>query len=486
MAASINGTGRALPVAVGSTTITATYMGLTASTTLAVTNAVATSVEVTPIAPTMPAGTIQQFAATAIFSDGTTRNVTGLSTWESTQPGVVAVNTGRQRGRATAVSTGSAVITATYMGIKGDTTVTVTDAVLVEISVSPAGLTMPVGTRRQFTAQAIRSDGTSMPITALATWQSDAPNVAAVSTVGGTRGQVTAVGGGTATISATYMGLTGSVNVTVTPAMLTAVQVTPFTPTLSSGSQLQFVATALFSDGTNVPVTGMAVWDSSDDGVAGISNAPGSRGLATTLMKGTTTITATYMNLKGSTVLQVTDATILQIQVTPFNPTIPESFERQLTATAIYSDGTNRDITSQATWFSSDGVVALVSDALATKGLVVAAAGGKATITAQYGGVAGSTDVTVTTAELKAITIKPANPVTMVGAILPFTATGTFTDGATLDVTTFVTWTSSDLDVADVSNADGSRGQATAFGPGKTTVQAQRGAITATTTLTVN
>jgi hypothetical protein len=29
-----------------------------------------------------------------------------------------------------------------------------------------------------------------------------------------------------------------------------------------------------------------------------------------------------------------------------------------------------------------------------------------------------------------------------------------FSDGSTLDITTFVTWTSSDLDVADVSNAD--------------------------------
>jgi len=48
-----------------------------------------------------------------------------------------------------------------------------------------------------------------------------------------------------------------------------------------------------------------------------------------------------------------------------------------------------------------------------------------------------------------------------------------------------VTWTSSDLGVGDVSNADGSRGQATSFGTGATTIQAQRGAVTATTTLTV-
>jgi hypothetical protein len=73
----------------------------------------------------------------------------------------------------------------------------------------------------------------------------------------------------------------------------------------------------------------------------------------------------------------------------------------------------------------------------------------------------------------------------VVGARLAFTATGTFDDGSSLDVTTFVTWTSSNLAAADVSNADGSRGEATAFDAGAATIQAQRGAVTATTTLTV-
>src|SRR4029077_14937784 len=139
-------------------------------------------------------------------------------------------------------------------------------------------------------------------------------------------------------------------------------------------------------------------------------------------------------------VLQVTDATITQIQVTPFSPTIPESFQRQFTATAIYSDGTNRDITSQATWSSSNTAVALVSDSLPSKGVVVAAAGGTATIKAQYGGAAGSTDVTVSSAQLTGIKVAPAPAATNVGTILAFTATGAFDDGTTLDITTFVTW----------------------------------------------
>jgi hypothetical protein len=324
-----------------------------------------------------------------------------------------------------------------------------------------------------------------MAITGLATWTSDAPGVAAVSTAGATRGQVTGIGGGTANISATFMGVTGSVLVTVTPAMLTMVQVTPFTPTLSLNTSLQFVATAIYSDGTNVTVTGTSTWLSSDMNVAQISNAAGSRGLATSLGKGTTKISATFMNVTGTTTLTVTDATVTQIQVTPFNPSVPAGFNRQLAATAIYSDGTNRDITSLATWTSADPTTAGVSDALATKGLVTAVKGGTVAITAQYSGVAGMTSVTVSGAVLKSLAISPSNPTIMVGALQAFTATGTFDDGSVLDVTPFVTWTSSNLAAADVSNADGSRGQATGFGTGSTTIQAQRGAVTATTTLTV-
>jgi hypothetical protein len=487
-AATIGRTGRATPVAVGATTIGASYMGLAASTTLTVTDAVVTAVELTPIAPTVPVGTVTQFTATAIFSDGSTRNVTPTSTFVSSAPGVLGITTGgrNMRGRATAVAAGSAVVTVTYMGFTDATTVTVTDAVIVEISVSPMGLTLPVGARRQFTAQVIRSDGTSMAITGAATWLSDAPAVAAVSTAGATRGQVTGIGGGTANISATYMGVTGSVAVTVSPATLTLVQVTPFNPTISLNTSLQFVATAIYSDGTNIAVTGMATWQSSDLGVAGISNAGGSRGLATSLMKGATSISATFMNVTGTTTLSVTDATVKQIQVTPFAPTIPVGFERRLTATALYSDGTNRDITSLATWTSGEATTASVSDALATKGLVDAVMAGTATITAQYAGVGGMTDVTVSPAVLKSLAITPAGPTVAAGAIQAFVATGTFDDGSTLDVTPLVTWTSSDLGVGDVSNADGSRGQATAFDVGTTTIQAQRGAVTATTTLTVD
>jgi hypothetical protein len=68
---------------------------------------------------------------------------------------------------------------------------------------------------------------------------------------------------------------------------------------------LQFTATGHYSDGTTQPLTEEVTWSSSSLGVATISNANGSRGIATGVSMGTTTIGATLAGVTGSTSLQV-------------------------------------------------------------------------------------------------------------------------------------------------------------------------------------
>lgn len=477
MVASIDATGRAVPVSAGTTRIGADYPGLSASTTLTVTPAIPIQIDVTPKFPSLAVGTIGQLVATALFSDGSTRNVTNLATWVSGSPGVVGVDNGRNRGRITALSQGKAEVAATYLGLSGSTTVLATEAVVTNVTVSPVGANVVSGTSRQFTARAVRSDGTSIDVTLMAVWSSDAPMVAAVSSGGPMRGIVTGISAGGANISATYLGITGSAAVKVTTATLTSVQVTPSSPTLSTGATQPFVATAVFSDGSTVAVTASAGWKSSAEGVASVSDAGPSRGLVTTLAAGVTTISATYMGVIGSTTLTVTEATVLQIQVTPFDPTIPAGLPQALTATAIYSDGSNRNVTSLATWTSSAPNIAGVSDAPATKGLLTTFAAGSTTIEARFAGAVGKATVKVIAAALLSIDIQPGMAFATTGETVGFRAFGHFDDGSTLDISNYVTWTSSDLSVADVSNADGSRGEAKAFGPGTTSIVARRGVV---------
>ena len=87
-------------------------------------------------------------------------------------------------------------------------------------------------------------------------------------------------------------------------------------------------------------------------------------------------------------------------------------------------------------------------------------AAGSTTISATSGSISGSTTLTVTSATLVSIAVTPANPSIANGLTEQFTATGTYTDNSTQNLTTQVTWSSSNTAVATVSNASGSQGLA--------------------------
>jgi hypothetical protein len=88
---------------------------------------------------------------------------------------------------------------------------------------------------------------------------------------------------------------------------------------------------------------------------------------------------------------------------------------------------------------------------------------------------------TGTSATLAAISVTPGNPSIIWGAKQQFTSTGTHTDSTTKDITTSVTWSSSNPGVATINNA----GLATSIAAGSTTITATLGGISRNTTLTV-
>jgi uncharacterized protein YjdB len=452
---------------------------------------------IAPIASTVRVGATVRYTATGIYSDNTQQALNRGVTWTSSDTGVATLMAGGGGGpgggrgeTATAVAVGTTTITATYQGVSGSTTLTVTDATLVSIEVTPTNPTLTVNGIQQLTATGIYSDNTSQDVTGQATWISSAPGVAAVTTGGGGpggggRGRVTALAAGSATISANLNGLTGSTTVTVTDATIVSIQINPTSPSIAVGTRQNFTATAIYSDNTSQNVTGRATWISSTPAVASVSTGGPARGQALALTAGTTTISATIDGVTGTTTLTVTDAKLTSIQITPFSPTLPIGFTANLIATGVYSDNTTRDLTGQATWTSSDAAVAAVSDAGATRGLLTPVSAGKATITATYQGVSGSDDVVVSAATLSSIKVTPATATIGVRATQPFTATGTLSDATTLDITAYVTWLSTTPSVASISNAAGSRGVATGLSAGSVTISAVRGAITGTAKLTV-
>jgi len=247
------------------------------------------------------------------------------------------------------------------------------------------------------------SDGTTQDVTTQATWSSGSPGVATVSNAAGSQGLASAVDLGQTTIQATFGGFTGATSLTVTAATLSSIQVTPTNATIADGTTLQYTATGIFSDGTTQNLTGSVTWASSTSTVATISNATGSKGLATAVDPGSTTISATSGAIVGSTSLTVTAATLVSIQVTPTNPSIADGTSLQFTAIGTYTDNSTQDLTTQATWSTSNANTATISNAAGTRGRATAEAVGTTTITALFGAVSGSTTLTVTAATLQSI-----------------------------------------------------------------------------------
>ncbi len=86
---------------------------------------------------------------------------------------------------------------------------------------------------------------------------------------------------------------------------LVSVSVTPVNPNVSiaGGPDLQFTATGTYSNYVMQSVTPLATWSSSDTNIATISNVSGSKGLATCMSPGPSTITVTFGYLSGTTTL---------------------------------------------------------------------------------------------------------------------------------------------------------------------------------------
>ena len=130
--------------------------------------------------------------------------------------------------------------------------------------------------------------------------------------------------------------------------------------------------------------------------------------------------------------------------------------------------------------------VATVSNAVGSIGVATALKAGSTSISATVSGVTGASTLTVTPAVLSSIAVGPTNPSVPNGNNQPLTATGTFSDGSTQDLTDTVTWDTSMPAVASVSNAQGSAGLAHGLSLGQTTISATVNSISGSTTLTVS
>src|SRR5882762_1729310 len=133
----------------------------------------------------------------------------------------------------------------------------------------------------------------------------------------------------------------------------------------------------------------------------------------------------------------------------------------QYAATGLLSNGSTQDLTSTATWTSSSTSVATVNSTGLASGIGL----GTTNIGASFNGVT-ATSEPLGVDQLNSIAVSPSPATVPQGSSVQFTAIGNFTFAAggtsDLDVSSQVTWASSNTAVATVDNT----GNATAVAPG--------------------
>jgi len=341
-------------------------------------------------------------------------------------------------------------------------------------------------------------------ITNQVTWTSAITGVATVNS----SGVVTAVGGGTTTITATAQGFAGPVSssaaITVTGTgsigePITALSIVPASQSVAlAGQTSQFLAIGTTGTGLQVNLTTSVAWTSSNASVATIS----ATGLATAVGPGASTITAiatnpdkTVVTATGTfTVSGVTSEPLISLAITPSSQTVAKAGQTaQFIAIGTFSPASStpgtRDLTTSVTWTTSSSSVATITK---NGGLATAVGPGTTVVMAEATNPDGSVvtqtaTLTVTgtgttsTEPLASLAIVPTSQSALaVNQTANFLAIGTTGSGTTVNLTNqgatingstvnAAVWSSSNPTVATVNPATG---VATALSAGATAIVA--------------
>ena len=275
--------GVATGVSPGTSSITASSEGKTSpAATLTVTQIPVNNVLLSPPSQSVEIGSTVTFTATP--RDASNNPLSGRTIfYSSSDPSIATINS--STGVATGVAPGSVTIGAISEGKTGTASLTVTPVAVGSVSVSPASQSIVAGTTTSSPFVATVKDGSGNTLTGrVVTFSSSDESIATVDN----SGNATGVAPGTVTITATSEGKSGTASLTVTPAPVASVDISPAgvagTP---AGGTIQFTATP--RDASSNALSGRVVtWTTSDSSLATID----ANGLMTAISAGLVTVAA--------------------------------------------------------------------------------------------------------------------------------------------------------------------------------------------------
>jgi len=382
--ASVSTTGLITAVAPGGAVITAASEGKTAVVAVTVSAVPVASVAVSPASDVVVVSQTLQLSAVPRDAQGTALTGRAVS-WTSSDATRATVSS---TGMVTGVAPGAVTITATSEGKVGTASITVQAKPVSAVIVSPSQVSLEPGQTRQLTAQVTDDQGNVLsgrPIS----YSSDNAAVATVSA----SGLVTGVAPGTAKVTATSEGKSGTADVTVTAVPVASVDVAPAQSSLTVGQTVTLVATARDAKGNVLQGRGTA-WTSGSTSIATVSSA----GVVTAVGPGDVFIFAAIEGKFGSAVVNVRQpppppGPVDKITVSPATATMTANQTQTLQLTATLTDANGTVLTGrQITWSSSNLLRATVDQ---TGRVTARASKGTVTITATSEGKSGISTITI-------------------------------------------------------------------------------------------
>ena len=477
---SVNNSGQLTSQGSGTATVSANLNGVAAQASITVTTPTLASLTIISGTSSIPLGTSVQLTAHGTFTDGSTQDLTQQATWSSTDNNVATT----QSGLVTSVTTGSINISANFGTTSATTPLSITPAILQRIEVNPNSVNLALGNATQLYATGIYSDNSNHDLTKQVNWASGNEAISTISNSSDKAGWLNSFSAGSTIATASLDGVSGTASISISDAVLVAIEVSPINSSIPAGLNRPFHATGIFSDNSTQDLTSLATWTSSEINIALINNTASERGVAYGLDTGNSTITAHYGNQSGSANLNITPASLTSITLSPVDANIALGTSQQFTAIGQYSDGSSKELTDQVQWESSSP--SIVSPALlAGKFISQSVTATAVKISASLNGVSAFTDLTVSSATLQSISISPSNSTIAKGHQQLYSATGYYSDSSHQDITSQVTWSSSDDNLAPISNHDSNKGMVDGQDAVTATISATYEGVSNSATLTV-
>ncbi len=396
---------------------------------------------ISPYLDSVAKGSRVHFSTIGIYDDQSSEDISAEVIWSVDDETLASVD---NIGNVLPLNPGLVTVSAETNGLLAHRSLTINDVSLDSIQVIPQQVELANGMQQTFQAIGNYSDGSTQDLSEQVSWGSSDTQVAQMASA-------VALGksAGSATISATLDGISGQAILGVNSAQLQRIEITVNTPSLEVGLSSPISVQGFYSDQSISDVTALASWQIDDTSVVSLD---ASTEKVKALAPGTATIQADVSGFQANVSIQVNDAVLTKIEISPIKSSLPAGYKQQLQATGIYSNQTSQDLTQQVTWVSSDDGVAEIDNRLLSKGEVTAINKGSTIISAYFSGKSATADLTVSDAELTSIDVTPSSSKIAMGLQQQFEAMALFSDGSQKVVTDKVEWSSNSSNATLVGN----------------------------------